>query len=382
LVDLAKAEKWEKERFEVWVKWHAENSRFQPACGYGKRAQSGYCLRPLWKRKIEDAPRPGGNTGAFAMDKNFKLIFASVLILVGVAASASAQQGTHFAQLDISHGKPYVMVMVNGKGPFRFVIDTGTGGEAFVTSDLVDQLGLPEAGQIRLNDPSGKGSQKVPMVLLQSLQVAGVEFTGVKAAVHKLNSGDGYCQGLLGFVLFRDYLLTLDYPNRRMALASGDLTPDGGRSVLPFRMPDGIPVVTLAIGGTRIDAQLDSGGTGLSLPEEFTSRLKFSSHSVSLSNAQSLSTRFQVKGAMLSSDVRLGSYTFKRPFVEINPAFPLANFGSCPMQNFALTFDQKNGLVRFAAHQKTLHLSATPEPIRLVNAPPYQPPDLSLVPVG
>jgi predicted aspartyl protease len=324
------------------------------------------------------------------MRKIFNFIFASVLWLIAVGVSAPAQQDIHSAALEIRHGKPYVMVMVNGKGPFRFILDTGTGGEAFVTPDLVNQLGLSEAGKIRLSDPSGKGSRSVSMVVLQSLQVAGVEFAGVKAAVHNLNGGDGYCQGLLGFVLFRDYLLTLDYPNRQMALASGELEPDGERSVLPFRMPDGIPVVTLAIGGTgnrkgggmRIEAQIDSGGAGLSLPEGLASRLKFSTEATSLSNAQSLSTRFQVKGAMLAADVRLGSYTFKRPFVEINPAFPLANFGSCPMQNFALTFDQKNGWVRFAAREKTLHLSPTPEPIRLVNAPPNQQPDLSLVPVG
>ena len=39
-------------------------------------------------------------------------------------------------------GKPYVMVTVNGKGPYRFVIDTGTGAEAFVTPELADELKL------------------------------------------------------------------------------------------------------------------------------------------------------------------------------------------------------------------------------------------------
>ena len=319
---------------------------------------------------------------ALGMDKTFGLIGASVLTIFLAAVSAPAQETVHIAPLDVTHGKPFVMVMVNGKGPFRFVIDTGTGGEAFVTSELAEQLGLTAAGQIRLNDPSGKGGQKVPLVVIQSLRVAGVEFTGIKAAVHNLSGGDGYCQGLLGFLLFRDYLLTLDYPRRRMALASGELSPDGGRSVLPFRMPDGIPVVSLSIGATRIDAQLDSGGAGLSLPLQLTSKLKFSSDSADLSNAQSLSTRFLVKGANLAADVRLGSYTFKHPFVEINPAFPLANFGSCPMQSFALTFDQKNALVRFVADRHTLHLSPTPGPVRLVNAPATQPPDGSLVPVG
>jgi predicted aspartyl protease len=59
--------------------------------------------------------------------------------------------------MEVIHGKPYVMVMVNGKGPFRFIIDTGTGGQAIVTSELASQLALPFAGEARLNDPTGKG---------------------------------------------------------------------------------------------------------------------------------------------------------------------------------------------------------------------------------
>jgi len=88
------------------------------------------------------------------------------------------------------------------------------------------------------------------------------------------------------------------------------------------------------------------------------------------------------KVAIASSNVRLGSYTFKHPFIEMNPAFPLASFGACPMQNFSLTFDQKNDLVRFSSDRHTLHLAPTPGPVHLVNAPATQPPNRTLVPVG
>jgi hypothetical protein len=87
-------------------------------------------------------------------------------------------------------------------------------------------------------------------------------------------------------------------------------------------------------------------------------------------------------GATLAADVHLGSYTFNHPFVEINPAFPLANFGSSPMRCFSLTFDQRNRLVRFDAQRKKLHLSATPIPMRLQNAPELEPVDTTLIPVG
>src|SRR5579863_4699392 len=303
-------------------------------------------------------------------------------VLVCAASLLSAQTVIHSAPIDLSHGKPFVMVTINGKGPFRFVIDTGTGGEAFISSQLAHDLDLPVSGQARLSDPSGQGGQRAPMVLINSLNVAGVEFSGVHAVVHPLNGDDGDCQGLLGFVLFRDYLLTLDFPNRRMILQTGAHSHYSGPSVIPFRAPDGVPIVAMRICSVYIDDQSDSGGSGLTLPAQVAARLKFAALPTAFSNGQSLSTRFQIKAARLAGDVQLAGYTFAKPFVEIHPAFPLANFGSCPMQSFALTFDQKSGLVRFEARQKSLHLAVTPTPLRLQKAPEPRPVDLTLIPVG
>ncbi|MFZ0747057.1 MAG: retropepsin-like aspartic protease [Terracidiphilus sp.] len=303
------------------------------------------------------------------------------ILLAVFATSASAQIPAHSARMELVNGKPYVMVMVNGQGPFRFVVDTGTGGQALVTSALADKLQLPVVGHARLIDPSGQGEQRAQIVLLQSLSVAGVEFIGVKAIQHSLAAEDDTCQGLLGFTLFRDYLLKLDYPNRQITLASGSLTPDGERLVMPFRMPDGIPIASLRIGNVRVDAQIDSGGAGLSLPEPLVPHLKFAADPVPFGKGESLSTRFQVKVAKLGGDVRLGRYTFQHPYVEINPAFPLANFGGFALQNFAVTFDQKSLLMRLEARHKVFHLDTLPTTTRLRNAPSAKS-EPGLVPVG
>jgi predicted aspartyl protease len=330
------------------------------------------------------------------MQKSLRLLCALTLGMAAASATTQTQAQepkqdaadpaqlprAQFTHMDVSHGKPFVMVTIDGQGPFRFVIDTGTGGQAFISSALAKQLGLTQVGRMRLSDPTGKGSRITPMVLIPSLLVAGVEFNGVKAAVHDLDDSDGQCQGLLGFLLFRNYLLTLDYPNRQMRLSIGELAPDGEHSNIPFRMPDGIPLIPLHIGSTIIEAQLDSGGAGLSLPEEFALHMSFASDPVSFSNAYSITTRFQIKGGKLGSDVHLGDFTFQQPFIEINPAFPLANFGACPMQNFSITFDQKHTLVRFEAAHQVLHLTATPAPMHLNNASKDLLPDPTLVPVG
>jgi hypothetical protein len=303
-------------------------------------------------------------------------------LVLGAALSGDAQTATHSGPMQVVHGRPYVMVLVNGRGPFRFIIDTGTGGQAIITSELAAQLALPLAGEARLNDPTGQGGQSAPLRLIDSLQVAGVEFKAIRAVEHRLPNADGDCQGMLGFTLFHNFLLTLDYPTGRILLAPGGLEPDGGNSVHPFRMPEGVPIAALIIGNIEVEAQFDSGGAGLSLPERLASQLHFSERPTIVGKGQSLSTRFPIKAAKLATDIRLGDVTLDRPWVEINAAFPLANFGSCAMQHFAITFDQANLLMRIDGPQKRITLGVTPTPLRLDNAPSRDSGQLALVPVG
>lgn len=311
------------------------------------------------------------------------ILLAASLPSLSITAQSEPDSQIHQAPMVERYGKPYVMVTIDGKGPFRFVIDTGTGGDALVTPELAQELGLPTVGHAILSDPSGQGGKRAPIVVLDTLELAGVEFKGIRAVSHGFFAEAGTCDGLLGFTLFRDYLLTLDFPNRVVTLSTGSLAPDGGKSVLPFRMPEGVPIARLKVDGLQpMEAQLDSGGGGLVLPEKLAAHLRYDVAPVVFASGRSVSTRFEMKAAKLASDVKLGRYTFTHPVVEIHPAFPLINFGSPPMQIFAITFDQKNLLVRFTATQKRFSLSAPPCPTRPINAPVYDPPPPDLVPVG
>lgn len=307
---------------------------------------------------------------------------AVVLALLGAATVAGAQTTEHSQKMEELYGKPYVTVTINGRGPFRFIIDTGTGAEALVTPALAEQLGLPAVGHVTLSDPSGQGGKRVPVVLMDTLELAGVQFGNVRAAESEFFADSGTCQGLLGFTLFRDFLLTLDFPDRKVTLALGTLTPDGNKNVLPFRMPEGVPIARMTVDGLQpVEAQLDSGGWGLMLPESLAAQLKYDVSPVAFASGQSVATCFTLKAGRLASDVKIGRYTFTHPVIEILPAFPLVNFGSPPMQRFAITFDQKNLLVRFEAKQKKFTLDIPASPPRMTNAMAHQTPP-GLVPVG
>jgi hypothetical protein len=305
-------------------------------------------------------------------------LWASAALAAALALPCVAET----ARMNVFYGKPYVDVMVNGQGPFRFVVDTGTGADAIITPALAQRLGLEDVAQVRLTDPSGQGEQRTPVVQVSSLVVAGVNFGAVRALRHALAGEDESCVGLLGFTLFRDYLLTLDFPKHALTLERGQLSADGDKDVMTFKAPEDVPVVTLAVGRVWIEAQLDSGGTGLTLPETLAMRVKFAKDPVLFSMGQSVATRFQVKVGRLADDVRLGPYVFHRPVVEIHPAFPRVNVGAEPLAYFAITFDQMRGLVRLHSEQTKLRLDEVPARMRLLHEPDTKPPDPRLVPVG
>jgi len=310
------------------------------------------------------------------------------LLMMGPGASpaqnapAKEEPGEYSAPIELIHDKPYISVMVNGRGPFRFLIDTGTGGQALVSPELADQLALPVVGHARLTDPSGLGEQRSDILLMHSVTIGGADFPEVKAIRHRLYGDEENCQGVLGFTLFKDYLLTLDFPGRRLLLKRGSLVQDASESVLAFRMPDGVPLIPLRIDGQHVEAQIDSGGTGLSLPTVVAAHLKFLSTPIAFASGESLATRFPITAGRLRQDVRIGRYAFKQAFVEINPAFPLVNVGSTPLEKFVVTFDQAQRLVKLYSSEKTLHLDASPTTLRLSNAPRREASDRKLVPVG
>jgi len=301
------------------------------------------------------------------MSSQTRLACIAVVLLTLTTVSWLAAQD-HSAPMELRHNLPFVQVMVNGKGPFTFGIDTGTGGEALVSPDLIQQLGLPVTGEEEVGDPSGHNSHKVPKVRIDSLKVAGVEFKNVEAVQHQPSPREGQCDGILGFVLFHDYLFTLDYPGNQLTLTSGSLKADGDSTVIPFTMPDNVPVIELSVGTQKVEADVDSRGAGLSLPEKFAAGLKFVSEPIVIGRGRTVSNEFEIKGAQLAGDIKVGGYTFPQPFVAINPLFPVGNFGSIALQHFAVTFDQKNKLLRLVAPSKTIAIPA-PQRMRMVTAP-------------
>jgi hypothetical protein len=265
--------------------------------------------------------------------------------------------------------QPAVEVMINGKGPFLFAIDTGAGMQAQVDSALVSQLGLPVKGKVRGGDPSGQNAREFDTVQVDSIAFGGVEFRSITALAREqqVSPSPRKVDGTLGFSLFADYLLTLDYPAKRVRLNGGEMAAANGSDILSFEMPHQVPEVELSIGSLKVRAHIDSGNMvgGFILPAALVEKLELTSQPAVVGRARTVSSDVEIKEVRLNDTIMLGRFEFPQPIITY-PAIADANIGSNILREFALTFDQKNKRLKL---ERTL--TKAPEPA--VKSPSAEP---------
>jgi Aspartyl protease len=238
-------------------------------------------------------------------------------------------------------------VKINGQGPYRFGLDTGAAGGGRISRDLAEKLKLQVVGQAMAGDPSGKNVQTVDIVEAGTLTLGEASFTGAHLAVRDFPKQD--LDGILGFGLFEDFLLTLDYPARRVRIEKGELPAIDGREILEYQNRNGIPQILLKIGELEIPADVDSGNEQgeLVLPASYLGKVPLESEPRVVGRARTGSNEFEIKQAPLKGSVQVGAATVDRPRVDFVQIFPHANIGQAFLRRFAITIDQKNHRIRF-----------------------------------
>ncbi len=154
-----------------------------------------------------------------------------------------------------------VPVMINGKGPFKFVIDTGA-DRTVISTELAAELALPEGPKARLHAMGG--SAMVKMVKIKSVQVASNISKNISAAaLPKANVG---ADGLLGIDSLKGLRLTLDFKTNSMvaepAAAPPEAVPEdsGGIIVVTARSRLGqLVMVDADANGEKIWVVVDTG---------------------------------------------------------------------------------------------------------------------------
>ena len=254
--------------------------------------------------------------------------------------------------LRIEGGMPVIELMVNGKGPFLFVIDTGAEGGPRLDTSLMEKLGLKPSGQMQDGDPSGRSPRMADTVKLDSLEVGGLRFTGVAATSknYKNSPRPLPADGIIGLALFKDYLVTLDFPARMVRLNRGELPKADGAEILDYQLEHGVPSVELKVGTTKIMAHLDSGNMigAFVFPTSFIEKLTQASESKVVGRARSASGDMEIKQVQIKEMVRLGRHEFPDTTITFPALGDAGNIGYKILSQFAVTFDQQHQRLRLA----------------------------------
>ena len=249
--------------------------------------------------------------------------------------------------MQLGSGRPVVQVMVNGQGPYDFILDTGA-GTTVIDSTLAVSLGLEVAGQDSIGDPRNPRAIAMQWMRADSLQLGGLTFAGVPMACFNIRRplGSRY-GGILGLPAFADLVVSLDYPRSRVRATRGEL-PTSDPAVIAYESPGGIINVPVHVGDTALVAHLDSGSPGgLMLPRAGSAGFTFKEAPSVIGRAGTVSGTATVWRARLAGEVKVGTLVYTDPEVQLSELLDQwANIGFDLLRELTVTVDQRHHRLR------------------------------------
>ncbi len=223
----------------------------QPLCAFASLREWFW----VFSRKGAKAQRRGRKVWALCL-----LLHLAVSSL---GAEVAADKSSVVLPFDLIDNRIVIDVRLNGKGPFRFIFDTGA--SAVVAPEIVRALGLKIENLQTASGGVGekaveRGETKIAAVEVGPLRLADVEFGVLSFGDAKYVFGANRIEGIIGFPLFKSYVVKIDYERKRLTF-----TPPAGFSyrgtgtVVPLDFDRHLPLVKGELDGVPGDFVIDTG---------------------------------------------------------------------------------------------------------------------------
>ncbi|CAN5338715.1 hypothetical protein BH10PSE14_BH10PSE14_38000 [soil metagenome] len=235
------------------------------------------------------------------------------------------------------------------------IIDTGAAG-SIVTSKYAKshRLDVRNVGELHMQDAFNKTKLAYKVARLPELKVAGATFEKFDAVVEDFKSIGSISEKLdlvLARPVFRDVLLTIDYPKRRLIFERGELPPPNGRDVLQFkRDKDGALLIPAKILNEDLWLILDTGytGEGLLLSRYRLLAMRWASTPVDGDRVSGFIGEGISKIGRMDGTASIGQYSFAGPIISVSHDDDREYLGADFLRHFVMTIDQKNDRVRLS----------------------------------
>lgn len=180
----------------------------------------------------------------------------------GLAAAHAAERArplfTAPARFD-RVGRIIAPVMVDGRGPFRFLVDTGADG-SMISARLAVQLGLTPVQGGGEHVEGTTGNENMPWVTLARLRVGRIVKSNLRVPISQ-SPVLGGLDGILGLAGFGPVQVAVDFRRRRVTISPphGRIWGWGYLDVAAQRTPGGLLMIPARVGSIRVEAVIDTG---------------------------------------------------------------------------------------------------------------------------
>jgi protein tyrosine phosphatase (PTP) superfamily phosphohydrolase (DUF442 family) len=254
-------------------------------------------------------------------------------------------------------GRSVVQVMLDGRGPFPFVLDTGAGATV-ITRALADSLQLKVTGEAEVGSPLGGRPAPAKIVSVERLTLGRTLQAPVTCLALDLPMpGPAKHWGVLSPNQFPGLLITWDFARQRIVFRRGSLPAADGVQIFSYQ-GEMLPTMPVEVVGRRVLVHVDTGSSGgLTLPATLQDSLPLAGPPVEGHTARTVDREIKLLEARLAGEVVVGGRTFTDPTIQLNPAARVGNLGARMLRDFEVTMD---------ARQKSIQLRPLAEGERAV----------------
>jgi len=271
---------------------------------------------------------------------------------VDARTRATLPTTTASVPMDSLGRRPVVEALINGKGQFRLILDTGTSFGVVLDDAVIRKLGRSMKESVQ-----ALGGGNLDLVEAGTLAIGDAVFSQVKGIRSDVGGrvGDQEIVGILGSPLFRECLLTLDFVERRVRFESGQLPwPDGDTVEYSTDQEHDYGVtVAFSVAGVSVKAHLDTGSPAfVTLLNKFQKKLPLKEQPQVVGIARTPQGEAEIRSAVLDGVLKLGRHEWAKPRIDFADLVPMLHFdagniGSRLLREDAVTVDQNNHRVRF-----------------------------------
>ncbi|MSU23345.1 MAG: hypothetical protein EXS32_05910 [Opitutus sp.] len=245
-----------------------------------------------------------------------------------------------------------VDVKLDRAGPYHFLVDTGSTvtllTPALAKRHAAKDAPPPGAPPVRVRSAEGETAE-LPPATLRRLELGEARFDDVAVLVYDCAPLSAHLgvkiDGVLGFPLFRETLLTLDYPHNRVLVQPANTTALIPGTTVPLDDSGKTPLIRIRLGDRTIIARVDSGSDAPLSLNPVGLELRYAAPPRAGGTVGTLTGDRPQQIGRLAETLVLGDFNLPRPIVDLTDE--LSAIGGEILKNFTVTFDQTHDRVIF-----------------------------------